>query len=232
MLSPAPNPAERARRIELALANRGLIGPVAARLANFGREVEDLWQDGWFGLWKAASEYDPARGVRFASYATLCITSAILDASYAAGLGRAVRLPKHVWAKARRWRHVAADLGDDAAAAQLGLSGRRARLVEAASRALAPSGTTADIAMASIVDPRPSPPDDAARRDDAARVRAAVARLPARHAEAIRLRFGLDDGRPLEFSGVAERLGITPKAAVERVRAGLGRLRVTLADPD
>src|SRR4051794_13599442 len=108
MLSPAPNPAERARRIELALANRGLIGPVASRLAGFGREVEDLWQDGWFGLWKAASEYDPARGLRFSTYATACITSAILDASYAAGLGRPVLVPKHAWAAVRRWRRAAA----------------------------------------------------------------------------------------------------------------------------
>jgi RNA polymerase sigma factor (sigma-70 family) len=78
---------DTAARDELVGRNLRLVAGVAAGLVRPGREVDDLIGWGWLGLLAAVAEFDPARGVRFATFATWMIRRAIQ-----AGLGGHRRL--------------------------------------------------------------------------------------------------------------------------------------------
>jgi RNA polymerase sigma-32 factor len=64
---------------ELVLAYMRLVISVAAKFRNYGLPVGDLVQEGSAGLMQAAARFDPERGVRFSTYATWWIRSAIQD---------------------------------------------------------------------------------------------------------------------------------------------------------
>lgn len=52
-----------------------------------GGDSEDLLQEGMVGLLAAVREYDPARGVRFRTYAEVCIKNRLISAIKAAAKG-------------------------------------------------------------------------------------------------------------------------------------------------
>ncbi len=56
-----------------------LVVSTAARFRNYGLPMGDLVQEGNIGLMQAAAKFDPAREVRFSTYATWWIRSAIQD---------------------------------------------------------------------------------------------------------------------------------------------------------
>lgn len=64
-------PAWPAARNRLLLAHRGLVGIFVRYYARFVRhlDADDLFAEGIFGLARAADGFDPARGVKFNSYA-------------------------------------------------------------------------------------------------------------------------------------------------------------------
>lgn len=74
--------ADRTARDALILAYAPLAGVVAARIAAGVKnvDIDDLRQYGMIGVIDAIDRYDPARGVKFETYATRRIRGAILDA--------------------------------------------------------------------------------------------------------------------------------------------------------
>src|SRR4051794_16134086 len=67
-------------RNRLAVDNHGLVWAVVRRYANarrLGIELEDLAGEGTFGLLRAAELFEPARGVKFSTYATRCVENRI-----------------------------------------------------------------------------------------------------------------------------------------------------------
>ncbi len=67
---------------------------MAARYRNKGIEYEDLVQEGYIGLIKAAHDFDPEREVKFTTYAHFWVRQAIFDAITTKS--RTVRLPAHI----------------------------------------------------------------------------------------------------------------------------------------
>ena len=49
------------------------------KFSGFGYLCEDLIQEGMLGLWNACQAFDESRGVAFSTYATKCITRAMVD---------------------------------------------------------------------------------------------------------------------------------------------------------
>lgn len=64
---------------ELTSAYIRLVIAIAARFRRYGLPMSDLVQEGNVGLMQAAQRFDPERGVRFSTYATWWIRSAIQD---------------------------------------------------------------------------------------------------------------------------------------------------------
>lgn len=81
--------------IDLA-AHGGLIGRAVQRYRRFiggALEWDDLFQEGWFGLHKAAHKFDPAKGFKFSTYANWWIRAFIQRAIM--NKRRTVRVPVH-----------------------------------------------------------------------------------------------------------------------------------------
>ena len=65
-------------------------------------DAEDLLQEGFFGLLKAAEAYDPAEGVAFMAYAWQWLRNAMFNSIRATG--SAIRLPSHIHEKIWKYR--------------------------------------------------------------------------------------------------------------------------------
>lgn len=64
---------------QLTMAHMRLVIAMAARFRNFGLSMSDLIQEGHVGLLEAAARFDPAREVRFSTYATWWIRASMQD---------------------------------------------------------------------------------------------------------------------------------------------------------
>lgn len=61
-------------------SNVGLVYKVYnSKFSGFGYLCEDLIQEGMMGLWNACKSFDKSRGTAFSTYATKCITRAMVD---------------------------------------------------------------------------------------------------------------------------------------------------------
>jgi RNA polymerase sigma factor (sigma-70 family) len=226
------------------LDHLGLVWKVARHYAraypHCGLEVEDLAQEGWFGLCIACERYDPGRRTKFSTLANWWIRSAIVstieDQPHPIRVPRGVRKDYH--------KEQAGILDPDT-----GLSAGARACLDAARPLLAnppvqeirsdeEGPCLADLAA----DPREADPawadldgaDDPRPlrgpiTDDRIRVRDAFAALTGRERDVIRLGCGLDGGDPLTHAQVAARLGLTRNGcrgirvrAVRRLRAMLG----------
>ena len=85
---------------KLILANLRLVIKIANNYSNCGIEVDDLINEGNIGLMTAARKFDVDKGVKFSTYSSFWIKQRILR--YLCNHARAVRLPVHLYQKARR----------------------------------------------------------------------------------------------------------------------------------
>lgn len=90
-------------RTRFALSNLRLIVYVARVYASYSGEdaLEDLFQDGVFGLLTACDRYDPEFGTKFSTYAVWWIRQSITRAIM--NKGRTIRLPVHIQADLFRY---------------------------------------------------------------------------------------------------------------------------------
>ncbi len=193
-----------------------------AQLATAALDRDDLVQEGMVGLIRAADLYDPARGVKFLTYATWWVRAAILRALTARA--PAIRLPEAARAQLRQMAaagdaaeaegHIA-DLDALAAAASLPPA-RALALLQAATPPLSLDAAPHDDGPDRLADriACPSPVD-------AVTIRALVEALPPHLSAVIRLRYW----QQLSFNEAARALGLSREAVRLREQSALGMLR-------
>jgi RNA polymerase primary sigma factor len=216
-------------------SNLRLVISNARKYQNLGLPLQDLIQEGMFGLIRASEKFDWRRGYKFSTYATIWIRQAIERAL--GNTSRVIRLPVHIGARQRKIARA-----DERLRNQLEREPTVEELAEATELEVEQVRAALDVAKVTtsldqsvqddsetalgelIADERPAPEEEVefTLRDEA--VDRALADLPEVERKVVELRFGLGNEEPVSQRETGKRLGISEDSARDVENRALSRL--------
>ncbi len=222
---------------ELCKANLRLVVSIAKRHVGKGMYFLDLIQEGNLGLIKAVEKFDYQKGYKFSTYATWWIRQAITRAI--ADQARIIRIPVHmvetIHKVSRTSRQLLQELGREPTteeiARELGITAEKVReIMKIAQDPVSletPIGEEEDSHLGDFVEDTESPaPSEAASysllREQLCNV---LHTLTPREEQVLKLRFGLEDGRPRTLEEVGRQFKITRERIRQIEAKALRKLR-------
>jgi len=231
-------------REQMIKANLRLVVKIARDYEDLGLPLLDLINEGNIGLMKGVERFDPRKGAKLSTYASWWIKQAIKRAL--ANQSKTIRLPVHVVDKVAHIRRaevrlretLGRDPTDEEVAHDLGLKPVNVRKYRDASRAPvsldSPVGYDDSTSVSETVADAnaPLPFDHLTRQLDSELVQDALGILTERERAILKMRFGLDDGRPKTLEEVGEHFGVTRERIRQIQELVLKKLRARIEQED